>query len=228
MTPAPQSPSSQAPLASSGTKDTIEAQSGRFEFFKQSLTLSSAGLAGIAALFTDQARVPIDLWSRIFVGSIGLALLFVVFFSLAGLSTYANLLTAVARTLPVLHLDLKDQSNTKSPSYYANGMVKHARGLFGSLFLASIFILLFAGLKLMSQSNSLEAALTAGRLAVARESRVEEPSVQVERFNTDQNKVFITYITGSQRFHVVISREGPKIIEFSREMTANSGVLSRP
>jgi hypothetical protein len=228
MIPAPESQSSSEPSANSSTKDTIEAQSGRFEFFKQSLTLSSAGLAGIAALFTDQSRVPIDLWSRILVGSIGLALLLVVYFSLAGLSTYANLLTAVARTLPVPPIDLMNQEKKNSPNFYANGMVKHAQGLFCSLFAACFFILLFAGLKLIPQNNNLEAAITAGRLVVARESRIEGSSVHVERFNTDQDKIFITYTVDSKKFNVVISREGTAIVEFSREMTPTPGGSSRP
>lgn len=59
-------------------KAEIDAQSGRFEFLKQSLTLGLAGIAGTAALFTDTSKLPATLWSVITIGFFGVALVLVV------------------------------------------------------------------------------------------------------------------------------------------------------
>src|SRR5690349_4812000 len=83
------------PPTPSPVKDAIDTHSGRFEFFKQTLTLGSAGLAGIAALFTDPARVPADTLSKCIIAVAGLSLILIVAFAAMGLSSYANFLTAV-------------------------------------------------------------------------------------------------------------------------------------
>jgi hypothetical protein len=68
-----------APPPSLPIKDTIDANSGRFEFLKQTLTLGLAGIGGVAALFTDPSRVPGDTFSNWVLAGAGLV--FVVAFA---------------------------------------------------------------------------------------------------------------------------------------------------
>lgn len=103
-----------APPPSPPIKDTIDANSGRFEFLKQTLTL---GLGGVAALFTDPSRVPSDTFSKWVLVLVGAGLVFVVAFAVMGLSAYANLLTVSA----------KISRNTKDVEKCSKGVRDHAR-----------------------------------------------------------------------------------------------------
>jgi hypothetical protein len=76
-------------------KEAVEAQSGRFEFFKQMLTLGLAGIAGAAAILIDSTKIPNDLLSMIAISTFGVALLVTSSASAMGLSTYANFLRAI-------------------------------------------------------------------------------------------------------------------------------------
>jgi hypothetical protein len=110
---------------------TIDVQSGRFEFFKQLLTLSAGGLAGMAALFTDPAKVPSDLFSRLCVGLAGLGLGACVLTCLSGISVYSNLLV------------LTDRGAERVPRV-AHSMVNHARLAVGAIVLAALSLFAFA------------------------------------------------------------------------------------
>jgi hypothetical protein len=116
-------------------KDVIDVNSGRFEFLKQTLTLASAGIAGVAALFTDPTRVPTDTLSKfaIFGAAIGLAI--VVAFSIMGLSTYANLLTVTGSD---------DPEKQKNAPLYTAGVRNHARVVILGLTFAFFGIGLFS------------------------------------------------------------------------------------
>jgi hypothetical protein len=219
-----ENPSSQ----NSGTKDTIDAQSGRFEFFKQSLTLGTAGLAGTAALFTDQSRVPTDLFSKIMVSSLGLSLTAVVAVAMMGLSTYANLLTAVARSSASPPPGTQSKTSPKTPNEYAQGVIDHARYLVIAFAAASGCLVGFAGVKLFTPAENLEAALTAGRQVVTREGGGSASHVQVERFTVERDKIQITFLANSQRFRVVVARDDSKVLEFVREAAAGVGAGTRP
>jgi hypothetical protein len=138
---------SEASAASSAVKDAIDVHSGRFEFFKQTLTLGSAGLAGIAALFTDTARIPTDIASKCLVAAAGLALIAIVAFAAMGLSAYANLLTALGREARLISAT---SQSTRSSSKYSAGIVFHARIVIIALFVAWVSLTVFAGLRLFS------------------------------------------------------------------------------
>lgn len=133
--------------ADSQVKDVIDAQSGRFEFLKQTLTLGAAGLAGIAALFTDPTRIPTDLYSRIAVAIAGLSLISIVAFATMGLSAYANALTTLAREKGLMAPSQRKKSDIQSSTFYIDGIVDHAQWVTVTLFLAWFSILAFAGLK---------------------------------------------------------------------------------
>jgi hypothetical protein len=110
------------------------AQAGRVEFFKQSLTLSLAGVAGCAALFTGSGGLPGDTGSLVAACASGALLLLTAAWSLMGLSTYANLLGVIGKG--------------EDPAKFLKGMVGHARGAFLLLALTALAISVYAGLRL--------------------------------------------------------------------------------
>jgi hypothetical protein len=117
-------PASPAPTP---VKDAIDAYSGRFEFFKQSLTLGTAVLAGIAALFTDPARIPSQRVALFAVLLVAVSLLVMIAWSAMGLSSYANLLKEVAVQAGLIPNTSRSAGRTALPINYADGVVSHAQ-----------------------------------------------------------------------------------------------------
>lgn len=124
-------------MANEPLKDEIDAQSGRFEFFKQSLTLGLAGLAGTAAFFTDASKIPENLSSILVVITMGFALIGTVGFSLMGLSVYANL--------------LKAHANGETIDRFRTSMVGHARYVFIMICVIAVAFVIYAGLQIASR-----------------------------------------------------------------------------
>lgn len=114
-------------------------QAGRVDFFKQSLTLSLAGVAGCAALFTGGEGLPRSSVSMIAAVLAALLLLSTAAWSLMGLSTYANLLGAIAKG--------------RDPTKFEDGMISHARGAFILLALTALAITFYAGSRLSEPSK---------------------------------------------------------------------------
>ena len=137
-------------------KREIDTQSGRFEFFKQALTLGLAGLAGTAAFFTDTSKIPKDSLSIATIIVMGVALLATVAASLMGISVYANL--------------LKGLSTGRNVNGFRKSMIGHARGIFVAiLFVAGAFVT-YGGVQIANRRNSSIAdaeALGIARKAIA-------------------------------------------------------------
>jgi hypothetical protein len=127
-------------VAAQQVKNEIDAQSGRFEFFKQALTLGLAGLAGTAAFFTDTSKIPEDGWSIAAIIVMGLALLATVAASLMGLSVYANL--------------LKAHSISAAVSGFQASMVRHAQWIFVTIVVVALAFVIYAGLQLANRGES--------------------------------------------------------------------------
>lgn len=139
-----------APPPSPPIKDTIDANPGRFEFLKQTLTLGLAGIGGVAALFTDPSRVPSDTFSKWVLVLAGAGLVFVVAFAVMGLSPYANLLTVSA----------KISRNTKDVEKYSKGVRDHARVVIIALSVALAGTITFAVNRLFAPPTTPEGAVT--------------------------------------------------------------------
>jgi hypothetical protein len=168
-------------------KDAIDANSGRFEFLKQTLTLGSAGIAGVAVLFTDPARVPADTFSKlaIFGGTIGLAL--VVAFAIMGLSAYANLLTVMASG---------DADMRKRAPVYANGVRDHARVVILGLTIGFLGMGLFAGYRLffVPATGTPEIAIEAAAALISNEAKQPRDVLYLTRMEADSDAYTVTYI----------------------------------
>src|SRR5208282_5855100 len=81
----------------SEVKETVEFESGRFEFFKQMLAIGLGGIAGLAAIFTDPDKIPVESWRVAMLSLFAVSAIVVVISSADGISTYANHLRDVRR-----------------------------------------------------------------------------------------------------------------------------------
>jgi hypothetical protein len=198
----------------SPVKDAIDCNSGRFEFLKQTLTLGSAGIAGIAALFTDPARIPADLLSKCAILGAGAALGTVVYYSAMGLSVYANLLTATAN-------EAAGKPLQKPALFYVDGLRHHARGVVVGLFFAFIAIGIFAGYRLffLTTAGSPEAAIETASLLVSKETKQPLDTLYLTRMDVDNDAFIVTYfvtLTNSDAT-VRISKKDGSMIRFTQD-----------
>jgi len=208
--------------ASSPLKDAIDAQSGRFEFFKQVLTLGSVGLAGIAALFTDSARIPTDVVSKGTLAAAGLALLTIVAYAAMGLSDYANLLTALAREAGLISATDKSQKSQKTPSEYSDGIISHARIIIIALFVVWISLTGFAAFRLFAGTvTNTETALATARALVSKETGQPSESLFLTRLETDNNIFKIAYSVQAiqSETSVTISKKDGTVISIVQTRT---------
>ncbi|MEM7781024.1 MAG: hypothetical protein AAF697_11605 [Pseudomonadota bacterium] len=72
--------------------DMVLAHSGRVEFFKHTLTLSLAGLAGFAVLFINNDNVPSGTIAFLAVSLAGISMVIATTSAMMGLSLYGNLI----------------------------------------------------------------------------------------------------------------------------------------
>jgi hypothetical protein len=79
----------------SSVREAVEQQSGLFEFLKQMLTIGLGGIAGLAAIFTEEGKIPGDIASRVMLGIFAVSSMAVVIASTFGISSYANFLREI-------------------------------------------------------------------------------------------------------------------------------------
>jgi membrane-bound ClpP family serine protease len=164
-------------------KDTIDANSGRFEFLKQTLTLGLAGIGGVAALFTDSSRVPSDTFSKWMLLCAGAGLLFVVAFAIMGLSAYANLLTVTAKV----------PRNDDEITGYSKGVRNHARVVILALFVALIGTVTFAVNRLFTSPATPESAVIAAADFVAKQTKLTTDRFHFTGMAADNDAYVVTY-----------------------------------
>ena len=164
-------------------KDTIDANSGRFEFLKQTLTLGLAGIGGVAALFTDPSRVPSDTLSRWVLVLAGAGLVFVVAFAVMGLSAYANLLTVSAKV----------PRDTKDVDKYSKGVRDHARVVIIALSVALAGTVTFAVNRLFAPPTTPEGAVTTAAGFVAKETKLTADMIHFDKMEADSDAYVVTF-----------------------------------
>jgi hypothetical protein len=203
------------PMApSSPVKDAIDCNSGRFEFLKQTLTLGSAGIAGIAALFTDPTRIPADLLSKLAMFLAGTSLAFVVYYAVMGLSVYANLLAATANEAAGKPLE-------QPASSYFDGLRDHARGVVVALFATFIAIGLFSVNRLffLPTVGTAESAIDAASAFVGKETRQPADTLYLMRFETDNDAFMVTYFVTATNSEatVRVSKKDGSVIRLTQD-----------
>jgi hypothetical protein len=206
-------------------KNAIDAHSGRFEFFKQMLTLGLGGIAGIAVFFTDPTRVPKDLLSIIAVCVAGVALGVVVLAAGAGLSAYANLLTNIARANGLI--PAATQTDTVTPQQYATSLVSRARWVFIATLVASLGVIVFASAQMFRVAPvSAEEAVAKTRAVIAKGAGQGEPMLQSLRL---QDGTFIvTFATATTQFTAHVAEKGGEVLQLLRQPLAPTTPSSPP
>jgi membrane-bound ClpP family serine protease len=186
-------------------KDMIDANSGRFEFLKQTLTLGLAGIGGVAALFTDPSRIPSETLPRWLLICAGAGLLFVVAFAIMGLSAYANLLTVTAKV----------PSDETEVAKYSKGVRNHARVVIIALFVALIGTATFALDRLFASSATPESAVTAAADFVAKETKLTTDRLHFTGMVVDNDAYVVTYSvpTTGNDFTVRVSKKDGNITQ---------------
>lgn len=164
-------------------KDTIDANSGRFELLKQTLTLGLAGIGGVAALFTDPSRVPSDDFSKWVLVVAGAGLVFVVAFAIMGLSAYANLLTVSAKN-PRQEADVEK---------YSNGVRNHARIVIVALSMALAGTVTFAVNRLFAPPTTPEGAVTTAAGFVAKETKLTADMIHFDKMETNGDAYVVMF-----------------------------------
>ncbi|MDT4738437.1 hypothetical protein [Bradyrhizobium sp. WYCCWR 12699] len=198
-----------APPPPTTIKDTIDANSGRFEFLKQTLTLGLAGIGGVAALFTDPSRVPSDTLSKWVLVLAGAGLLFVVAFAVMGLSAYANLLTVTAKV----------PQNPDDVDKYSKGVRGHARVVIIALSLALAGTVTFAVNRLFAPATTPDGALTTAAGFVAKETGLTSDRIHFDKIETDSDAyvVMFTVPTTGNAFTVRVAKKDGAVSQASQQ-----------
>lgn len=198
-----------APPPSPPIKDTIDANSGRFEFLKQTLTLGLAGIGGVAALFTDPSRVPSDTFSKSVLVLAGAGLVFVVAFAVMGLSAYANLLTVSA----------KISRNAKDVEKYSKGVRDHARVVIIALSVALAGTVTFAVNRLFAPPTTPEGAVTTAAGFVAQETKLTTDLIHFDRMEADSDAYVVTFSvpTTGNGFTVRVAKKDGSVAQATQQ-----------
>ncbi len=190
-------------MANELVKDEIDAQSGRFEFLKQALTLGLAGLAGTAAFFTDTSKIPADTWSIWTIIVMGIALLTTVAMSLMGIGVYANLLKAI--------------SAGDAPDDFRGSLLSHARFVFLAIAATALAFVVYAGAQLANRRAPVS-MISAEAIGVARRAIVAggcEATFETLTYRSDSILAAFYSRSCHRRYVIAIERKVGEIASIS-------------
>lgn len=190
-------------------KDTIDANSGRFEFLKQTLTLGLAGIGGVAALFTDPSCVPSDDFSKRVLVVAGAGLIFVVAFAVRGLSAYANLLTVSA----------KNPREEEDVEKYSNGVRNHARIVIVSLSVTLAGTVTFAVNRLFAPPTTPEGAVTTAAGFIVKETKLTTDMIHFDKMETASDAYVVTFSvpTTGNGFPILVAKKDGSVAQATQQ-----------
>jgi hypothetical protein len=198
----------------SDVKETVEVESGRFEFFKQILTIGLGGIAGLAAILTDPDKIPDEFWR---IGMLSLFAIFaivVVICSADGISTYANYLREVRR----LSRDPENAKLKQSRDEYEESILNHANVALVGSWIGAASLIAFSGLMLFgAHAVGAEAAMRAARKIVSEQPGNPAPQT-LDHFQTIGSDYLVTYVTGpgQVKYSVKVDRNTNSILEITK------------
>jgi hypothetical protein len=197
----------------SHVKEAVESESGRFEFLKQMLTVGLAGIAGLAAIFTDQGKIPDQLLTRATLVGFALSAVALVIASALGISAYANYLRDVNRLS-------NDPGNAELLEDCANstgGILRYARISLIAAGLAAFALIAFSFLQLRSRPLGAEAAMNKARQIIIEQPGQPEP-IGLDHFQSAGSDYLITYVTdpGKIKYMVRVDRNTNDVLEVTK------------
>lgn len=201
-------------------KETVEAQSGRFEFLKQALTLGTAGIAGFSIFFTEPDKLPESFGIRILIFLGSLALLVVTGAALSGMGSYANLLrrTEKEEIARVTGVAIPADEPKQDSTFYRKDMVKHAIVCLWGLFFAAAILVVFAGLRIFFPSQELapEQALNRARAIVKNQITAPSQTHALESFSADPDGYSVVYYLDPNHVKYMIKLKSGGKFEISK------------
>jgi hypothetical protein len=206
-------------------KDAIDLNSGRFEFLKQTLTLGSAGIAAIAALFTDTARIPSDLLSKWVIFVAGLALAVVIYNSVMGLSVYANVLIATAE-------EAAGGTPSRPASMFVLSLRNHARGVVIGLFAVFVSLGIFASYRLffLPTTTTAETAIESAASLISKEMKQPVDSLYLSRVETDNDAFLVTFLVGATNSEATVrlAKKDGSLIRLNQDKKVSPSAGKQP
>jgi hypothetical protein len=196
----------------SDVKEVVEIESGRFEFFKQMLTVGLGGIAGLAALFTEQNKIPDEPLAKSMLTIFAISAIVVVIWSAMGISTYANHLRDVER----LARDRQSSALKTKRDQSEKGILSHARITLVAASIGAVALIVFAGLKLFSSHPvGPEAAMEIAQRLIRLQPGNPVPK-SLEHFQLVGNYYVITYVTAqNQNYTVKLTTEKNAVVEIT-------------
>jgi hypothetical protein len=180
-------------MMSNPVKNAIDSQSGRLEFLKQILTISSTGLGGAAYFFADSGRIPHELSQRVTLLLAVFFLALTVWYSLMGMATYSNLIRQLKREAENPFIETTPRSERLS-SRHERAILHFARGTIVALGLAGVGLALFLGLRIsgVASTNSPERAMNVARQLISNQTNHDINQIQVETFEAGSGQYRIS------------------------------------
>jgi hypothetical protein len=221
--------SGSTPSVAAPVKDAIDAYSGRFEFFKQALTLATAGLAGIAALFTDPTRIPTDFGGLAAVTTLAAAFLLMIGGAVSGLSAYANLLKAVAiqaGTIP----GTPPPAGTPVPDN-PRGIIRFAIIVIVGVVIAAAGLAAIIVVNLYFPSKiGVDVALGIGRKIVAKDRGLAAELVDLDRLDLKSGDYLLTFKIqrAADLYTVLVASADGKVVQIAHQMVLDPVVIPLP
>lgn len=197
----------------SAVKETVEIKSGQFEFFKQMLAIGLAGVAGLAAIFTEPTRIPEEFLARSMIVLFAITAILVVIFSAMGISTYANHLRHVEKLSREPGSSKLEAKRAKSES----GILWHARVILVMASIGAITLIVFAlGQLLNAHTVGPEAAMELAQRLIRLQPGNPNPK-SLDHFQLVGSDYIITYVTdqNSQKYTVKVTSAKNAVLEIT-------------
>lgn len=199
----------------SDVKEVVEIESGRFEFFKQMLTIGLGGIAGLAAIFTDEGKIPDGAWSKGTLIAFAICAIVVVVWSAMGISTYANHLRDVHK----LSLDPNSDDLKRNRDHSEHGILSHARITLLAASAAAMALIIFAGVRLFGAEETGAAAAMGLASKTIRFQPGNPTPTSLDHFQTVGDAYLVTYVTEPNRvqYTVRVKRDKNEVVEITKQ-----------
>lgn len=181
------------------------------------LAIGLAGIAGLAALFTDPDKIPDEFWQVATLSLFAISALAVVIASTNGISTYANHLQDV-KNLSNAPTGANVEQLQKIRDQSGKSILSHAKAALAASWVGAGSLIAFAALMLFgAHAVGAEAAMNVARKIVSEQPGNPSPEM-LDHFQTVGDDYLITYVTnpGQLKYMVRVDRRTNSILEITK------------